>query len=100
MHTDSKLTINLQPQANLVNIHGPTGVCREVPAHYYDRFEQAFVCEANEFTACCLDNTKLPMKLASAVQAVRIASALQESVRTGCKIWFDETSRRIARAAL
>jgi myo-inositol 2-dehydrogenase / D-chiro-inositol 1-dehydrogenase len=98
--TEGKLTINLQPQANLVNIHGPTGVCREVPVHYYDRFEQAFVCEGNEFTACCLDNTKLPMKLASAVQAVRIASALQESLRTGCKIWFDETSQWIARASL
>ena len=98
--TDGKLTINMQPHLNLVNIHGPTGIRREAPAHYYDRFEQAFVREANEFTACCLDNTKLPMKLASAVQAVVIGSALQESVRTGHKIWFDETGQRIARAAL
>jgi myo-inositol 2-dehydrogenase / D-chiro-inositol 1-dehydrogenase len=98
--TDGKLTVNAQPQSNLVNIYEPTGVRREIPAHYYGRFEQAFVSEANEFTACCLDDLKLPMKLTGAVQAVKIGCALQESLNSGQKIWFDETGRRIERAVL
>lgn len=98
--TEGKLTVNAQPQSNLVNIYDSTGIRREIPAHYYGRFEQAFVAEANEFTACCLDNLKLPMKLTGAVQAVKIGCALQESLNSGQKIWFDETGRRVEKAAL
>ena len=98
--TKGKLSVNLQPQMNLVNIYEPTGIRREIPAHYYDRFEEAFVLEANEFTACCLDDVKLPMKLTGAVQAVKIGCALQESLRTGRKIWYDETGQRIEKATL
>lgn len=74
--TDGKLTVNAQSQSNLVNIYEPIGVRREIPAHYYGRFKQAFVNEANEFTAFCLDDLKLPMKLTGAVQAVKIDCAL------------------------
>jgi myo-inositol 2-dehydrogenase / D-chiro-inositol 1-dehydrogenase len=98
--TEGKLTVNAQPMSNLVNIYEPTGIRREIPAHYYGRFEQAFVNEANEFTACCLDDTKLPMKLSGAVQAVKVGCALQESLNSGQKIWFDETGRRVEKASL
>lgn len=47
--TEGKLTVNGNPQANLVNIYSPAGITREIPAHYYGRFEHAFVQEANEF---------------------------------------------------
>jgi myo-inositol 2-dehydrogenase/D-chiro-inositol 1-dehydrogenase len=94
------LTVNAQPQSNLVNIYESTGVRREIPAHYYGRFEQAFVNEANEFTACCLDDLKLPMKLTGAVQAVKIGCALQESLNSGKKIYFDEVGRRSEKALL
>ena len=73
---------------------------REIPAHYYGRFEQAFVIEANEFTACVLDDLKLPMKLTDAVQAVKIGCALQESLNSGKKIYFDEVGRRVEKAIL
>ena len=98
--TSGKLTVNAQPQSNLVNIYEPTGIRREIPAHYYGRFEQAFVNEANQFTACCLDDKKLPMKLSGAVQAVKIGCALQESLNSGRKIWFDRTGRRVEKAIL
>jgi myo-inositol 2-dehydrogenase/D-chiro-inositol 1-dehydrogenase len=98
--TEGKLTINAQPASNLVNIYESTGIRREIPQHYYGRFEQAFVNEANEFTAACLDSLKLPMKLTGAVQAVKIGCALQESLNTGHKIWFDETGRRVEKAQL
>ncbi|KAK5110310.1 hypothetical protein LTR85_001291 [Meristemomyces frigidus] len=98
--TDGKLTINANPISNLVDMFENTGVRREIPPHYYGRFEQAFVTEANEFTAACLDNLKLPFKLTGAVQAVKIGCALQESLISGKKISFDETGRRIEKASL
>jgi len=42
-----------------------------------------------------LDNTKLPFKLQGAVKAVEIACALQESVRSGKKIEFNEMGQRV-----
>jgi myo-inositol 2-dehydrogenase / D-chiro-inositol 1-dehydrogenase len=98
--TEGKLTVNAQPMSNLVNIYEPTGIRREIPPHYYGRFEQAFVNEANEFTAACLDDLKLPMKLTGAVQAVKIGCALQESLNSGRKIYFDEVGRRSEKAVL
>ncbi|KAK5520314.1 hypothetical protein LTR21_002005 [Exophiala xenobiotica] len=93
--TKGKLAINTQPQTNLVNIYEPSGIRREIPPHYYGRFRDAFINEANEFTACCLDDTPPPMKLEGAVNAVRIGCALQEALITGKKIEFDEQGRRM-----
>ncbi|KAI0466533.1 hypothetical protein F4859DRAFT_497109 [Xylaria cf. heliscus] len=93
--TEGKLAVNANPQGTLVEMYEPQGVRREIPADYYGRFEHAFVTEANEFTAACLDNKKLPFKLSGAVQAVQIGCALQESLNSGQKIFFDETGRRI-----
>jgi len=98
--TEGKLTINAQPVKNLVGIYNSQGVSREIPQDYYGRFEQAFVTEANEFTECCLEDKKLPMKLSGAVQAVTIGVALQESLNSGRKIFFDEVGRRIEVASL
>ncbi|KAI1734110.1 hypothetical protein F4680DRAFT_439491 [Xylaria scruposa] len=93
--TGGKLSVNANPQGSLVEMYEPQGVRREIPADYYGRFEHAFVTEANEFTAACLDNTKLPFQLSGAVQAVAIGCALQESLNTEQKIFFDETGRRL-----
>ena len=94
--TRGKLSVNTQPMSNLVNIYEPSGIRREIPPHYYGRFRDAFITEANEFTACCLDDTPAPMKLEGAVNAVRIGVALQEALITGRKIEFDEAGRRIS----
>lgn len=93
--TRGKLAINTQPQANLLQIHESTGIRREVPPHYYARFREAFITEANEFTACCLDNTELPFQLDGAVNALKIAIALQESMVAGQKIDFDENGHQL-----
>ncbi|KAK3697292.1 hypothetical protein LTR37_017525 [Vermiconidia calcicola] len=88
--TEGKVVINGTPQTNLVEMHESTGVRREIPLNYYGRFAEAFVTESNEFTECCLDDKPLPFKLTGAVQAVKIGCALQESLRSGRKIEFDE----------
>lgn len=98
--TEGKVTVNASPMTNLVEMHEASGIRREIPANYYGRFEQAFVTEANEFTEACLDNKKLPFKLTGAVQAVKIGCALQESLRSAEKIFFDETGRRVERSKL
>jgi myo-inositol 2-dehydrogenase/D-chiro-inositol 1-dehydrogenase len=98
--TKGKLTVNANPLTNLLEMSEPSGIRREIPPNYYGRFEQAFVTEANEFTECCLENKKLPFKLSTAVDAVKIGCALQESLRTEKKICFDETGRRTEYARL
>ncbi|KAF2793775.1 NAD(P)-binding protein [Melanomma pulvis-pyrius CBS 109.77] len=98
--TEGKLSVNLNPQSNLVNLYHAGGITREVPPHYYGRFEMAFVKEANEFTDACLDNTPLPMKLRNAVKAVEIGAWLQEALVTGKQIHFDDTGRRIEKSSL
>ncbi|KAJ5368525.1 uncharacterized protein N7496_008285 [Penicillium cataractarum] len=98
--TKGKVTVNTQPAMNHVNLFDGTGVRREIPQTYYDRFEYAFVTEANEFTASVLDGTPLPLDLTAAVQAVRIGAALQESMVSGKKIFFDEQGNRTEVARL
>lgn len=98
--TRGKVSVNTQPQMNLVNTFDGSGVHREIPQHYYDRFEYAFVTESNEFTACVLENTPVPVHLDGAVQAVRIGAALQESLITGQKIFFDESGSRVEKSRL
>ena len=98
--TEGKLVVNGSPQTNLVEMHEATGVRREIPPHYYGRFSEAFVTESNEFTECCLDDKQLPFQLSGAVQAVKIGCALQESLRSGLKIQFDEDGNRREMARL
>jgi len=98
--TEGKLVVNGAPQSNLVELHEASGVRREIPPHYYGRFSEAFVTESNEFTECCLDNKPLPFKLSGAVQSVKIGCALQESLRSGKKIEFNEIGERLEKARL
>ena len=98
--TEGKLAINNNPQRNFVNLYHSGGITREVPLNFMGRFGPAFVTEANEFTAACLDNTPLPMKLTNAIKAVEIGAALQEALRSGKQIHFDEIGRRIKKAQL
>lgn len=64
--TESRIAINTQPRLNLVNLSEATGIRREIPADYYGRFPEAFITEASEFTASCLDHTPPPLRLDSA----------------------------------
>ncbi|PYH98066.1 NAD-binding Rossmann fold oxidoreductase family protein [Aspergillus ellipticus CBS 707.79] len=93
--TQGKLVVNGQAQRNLVGIFDASGSRRELPAHYYERFGEAFVSEVNEFAEACLDGTDLPMGIQGAVDAVRIAKALQDSLISGKKVRFDEKGERV-----
>ncbi|KAK4634983.1 scyllo-inositol 2-dehydrogenase (NAD(+)) [Fulvia fulva] len=93
--THGKIVVNGNPAQNLVEHHEATGIRRDVPQTYYDRFEQAFVTESNEFTEVILDGKRPPFQLNGAVAALKVGDALQESLRTGKKINFNEIGERI-----
>lgn len=92
--TGGKLSINKNPQSNLVEIADHQGIRREVPGDYYGRFEYAFVNEVNEYVACVLDDKPVPLSIESAYKALEIGAALQESLITGKKLEFDEQGKR------
>lgn len=98
--TKGKLAVNVNPQFNFVNYYHGAGITRDAPQHYYDRFEGAFVTEANEFTASCLDGKPLPVDLKNAVKAVSIGKALQEALVSGKQIKFDRSGSRAESARL
>lgn len=75
---------------NHVEVHDSLGARRELPKHYYERFREAFITEANEFTASCLDGSPAPISLQSSVRALIVGQALQRSLLSGQKIFFDE----------
>lgn len=98
--TEGKVSVNTNPQRNLVNYYHASGITREVPEDFQGRFGMAFIQEANEFTDACLNNKPLPMKLSNAAKAVEIGAYLQEALVTGKQIHFDEFGRRIERPNL
>ncbi|WYZ42396.1 hypothetical protein EsH8_VI_000095 [Colletotrichum jinshuiense] len=98
--TKGKLTVNIVPAENHVRIYQPGGIRQELPQTYWGRFKAAFTTEAIEFTESVLDDKPVPVKLASAVAAVKIGAALQESMIKGTKIWFDEQGNRTEKAQL
>ncbi|KAL9057674.1 MAG: hypothetical protein Q9162_002148 [Coniocarpon cinnabarinum] len=93
--TSGKITVNAQPQANLVEIAQNDGLHREIPQTYYDRFREAFVTEANEFTAACLTGASLPFGIDTAIEALRIGEALQQSLQSGQVVRFDQGGKRL-----
>lgn len=93
--TSGKISVNARPAMDLVEMHEKGGIRREIVQDYYGRFEEAFVTEGKEFVDSCLDNTALPFGLESAVQALEIGVALQESLRTGRKIEFGVDGVRV-----
>jgi myo-inositol 2-dehydrogenase/D-chiro-inositol 1-dehydrogenase len=82
----SKLSINTQLQLNLVNIYEPSDHPPRNSLHYYGRFRHAFIAEANEFAACCLDDILPPTKLEGAVNAAGIGVAPKKAPIGGQKI--------------
>lgn len=93
--TEGKISVNANPARDLVELWEPQGVRRECVPDYYGRFEMAFVQEAVEFTDCVLSDRPVPVPLRSALKALRIAVALQDSLKSGQKILFDESGHRI-----
>jgi len=93
--TKGKLVINSNPSTGLLESHVSTGIHREIPKNYDERFELAFVEEARQFTEAVLEDKEVPVDLDGSMEAVKIGLALQDSLRTGKKILFDQQGNRV-----
>lgn len=92
-----KLSINLQPRTGAVELCDKDGYIK-TPAHpgWYERYAEAFVTEAIAWVGAVLDEKPMPHPLVSTLNSLKIATALQESLRTGQKVFFDRMGQRIS----
>jgi myo-inositol 2-dehydrogenase/D-chiro-inositol 1-dehydrogenase len=58
--TDGKIMVNVMPHRNHVVVPDKLGMRNEVPPEYWQRFEDAFALEANEFTEAVLKDKPVP----------------------------------------
>ena len=80
--TQGRLTVGANPRMTRVDIADAHGIRNECTPTFYERFEEAFVTELNTFVDAVREGRPLPLTLADATQATRIAIAIQESIRT------------------
>ncbi|KAJ3542436.1 hypothetical protein NM208_g4096 [Fusarium decemcellulare] len=93
--TAGKLSINLVPRRNAVELCDKDGFVKtEAHPGWYDRYASAFVTEATQWVNAVLDNKPMPVPLRSSLASLKIAVGLQESLRTGQKIFFDKNGVR------
>lgn len=94
--TTGKLSVNLIPRRNALELCDKDGVVKTF-AHpgWYERYASAFVTEAKQWVAALLDNQPLPVPLRSSLTSLKIATALQQSLRTGDKIFFDKNGQQL-----
>ena len=88
--TAGKISVNLVPRLNRLELSDGDGVVKVEPTpSWYDRYTSAFVTEVNSWVDALLDDKPMPIPLRSSLTSMVIATALQESLRTGRKIEFD-----------
>lgn len=88
--TLGKLSINLIPRRHAVELCDGDGYVKTAPhLGWYERYAPAFVTEAIAWVDAILDDTAMPVSLQSSLTSLAIATALQQSLRTGQKIFFD-----------
>ncbi|PIB00727.1 putative oxidoreductase [Cercospora beticola] len=93
--TKGTLKINLHPRRDLIEVADKNGIGNGVMPDFYERYEKAFVTELSVFADAVLDDKPLPYELDVAIKGMELAEALQESLRTGKKIEWDENGQRM-----
>lgn len=89
--TRGKISVNLVSKQNRLELSDTNGVHVSALPSWYDRYKHSFVTEMNAFVDAVLDQKPMPISLDSCVMSLKIAQALQESMRTGVKVDFDES---------
>lgn len=80
--TAGRLTVGQNPRANRVEIADAHGVRNECLADFYERFQDAFLAEAQTFVTCVREGAPPPVTLRDATEATRIGRALAEAHRS------------------
>jgi myo-inositol 2-dehydrogenase/D-chiro-inositol 1-dehydrogenase len=81
--TAGSMTVGSNPRLNRVEILDAHGVRNECTPTFFDRFEDAFLYEAQAFVAAVKGGEQGGATLADALEATRIGSALRRSLETG-----------------
>ena len=79
--TEGSLRIGRPAAINRVEISDQYGVRRECVQTFYERFEEAFRLQAQDFVDCIQDGRKPELTLSDATEATRAATAMTESFR-------------------
>ena len=93
--TTGKIMINVVPRSNNVVLADKLGMRHEVQPEYWQRFEDAFALEANEFARAVLKNEPVPLEIETGIMVMKIGRALQDALLTGEVVRFDEMGERI-----
>ncbi|KAF7597358.1 hypothetical protein BBP40_006299 [Aspergillus hancockii] len=93
--TDGKIMVNVMPRRNHVVVADKLGMQNEVPLEYWQRFEDAFAVEANEFTEAVLKDKPVPLPLENGIMVMKIGRALQDALLTGELVEFNENGERV-----
>lgn len=97
--TKGALKINLHPKRDLISVADANGLSNDVMPDFYERYEQAFVIELGVFAEAVLQGKDLPYEIEVAQKGMEIVEALQESLRSGKKIEWDELGNRRDRSS-
>lgn len=90
--TDGKISVNVHPRSNQVEVASSIGIHHEVQPEYWERFEDAFATEAIEFCESIINNTAVPLPLDLGIRSLEIGLALQKALLTGERQLFDTDS--------
>ena len=91
--TTGKIMVNVVPRANNVVLADKLGMRHEVQPEYWQRFEDAFATEANEFIDSIARNTPVPLPMETGIVVMKIGRALQQALLTGEVVRFDEDGK-------
>ena len=80
--TGGRLTVGAHPRLNQVDIADVHGVRNECTPTFYERFEEAFLRESQDFVHAVLEDRAPALTLHDATEATRIGIALRESLHT------------------
>ena len=78
--TSGRLAIGANPRLNRVDISDAHGVRNECTPTFYERFEEAFLRETQEFVQAIAEDRPPALTLHDATEATRIGIALRESL--------------------
>ncbi|KAF5980229.1 myo-inositol 2-dehydrogenase [Fusarium coicis] len=76
--------------ANNVVLADKLDIRHQVQPEYWQRFEDAFALEANEFTDAVLKDKPVPLPIEGGIQVMNIGRALQHALLSGDLVKFDE----------
>lgn len=79
--TAGRITVGLNPRRDRVEISDASGVRNECVADFYERFEEAFVREVDEFVEAVGQGRPSPLVLRDATEATRLGVAISEALR-------------------